>query len=64
MEAALQAMQRGQQAVAYCPTSQLCGGSLVPDPPGAAGCGSSRATEEYGEVTLRLLDFSQVGPAG
>ena len=63
VEAALQAMQRQQEAVAYCPASQLRGGSLVPDPPEAAGT-SGKAAEDYAEVKLQLLDFSQVGALG
>lgn len=62
VEAALQAMPRQGEAVAYCPTSQLRGGSLVPDPPQQEASG--RAAEDYAEVKLQLLDFSQVGTAG
>lgn len=61
VEAALQAMQRQQEAVAYCPTSQLRGGSLVPDPPGQEASTSGRAAEDYAEFKLQLLEFSQVG---
>lgn len=60
VEAALQAMQRQQEAVAYCPTSQLRGGSLVPDPPGQEASSSGRAAEDYAEFKLQLLEFSQV----
>ncbi|KAL4447985.1 hypothetical protein ABPG75_005204 [Micractinium tetrahymenae] len=60
VEAALGAMQRQQEAVVLCPVSQLCGGSLVPDPPGAAGVRTGAAAPDYAEVRLQLLDFSQV----
>lgn len=61
VEAALGAMQRQQEAVLLCPLSQLCGGSLVPDPPDAAAQRSGTAAADYAEVRLQLLDFSQVG---
>lgn len=62
VEAALQAMQRGHEAVVCCPVSQLRGGELLPDPPGSVAEGGSEATAapEYAECTLELLDFSQV----
>ncbi|PSC68182.1 Peptidyl-prolyl cis-trans isomerase PASTICCINO1 [Micractinium conductrix] len=62
VEAALAGMQRQQEAVALCPVDQLCGGGLLPDPPGAAELAArgQGAAPAYAEVWLRLLDFSQV----
>lgn len=60
VEAAVQSMQRQQEALVYCPTSQLCGGKLVPDPPDGGDGGLSAAATCYAEVVLHLLDFSQV----
>ena len=40
-----------------CPTSQLCGGKLLPDPPDAR---EGEAAMDYAEFKLQLLDFSQV----
>jgi hypothetical protein len=59
VEAALQTMQRQQEAVAYCPLDQLCGAQLVPDPPGAAGAATT-AAPAYCEIKLQLVDFAQV----
>jgi hypothetical protein len=53
-------MQREQEAVAYCPTSQLCGGNLVPDPPGSSKATAAAAAPTYAEIKLQLVDFSQV----
>ena len=54
-------MQREQEAVAWCPVRQLCGGKLMPDPPDAAGAAAATgvAAEDYAEFKLQLLDFSQ-----
>lgn len=64
VEAALGAMQRQQEAVLLCPASQLCGGGLVPEPPGAAAPRAGAAAPDYAEVRLQLLDFTQVGGWG
>lgn len=60
MEAALQALHRGQEAVVCCPASQLRGGALLPDPPAAGGEGGGKAAPAYAEFRVQLLDFSQV----
>ncbi len=61
VEAGLGAMQRQQEAVLLCPASQLCGGTLVPDPPNAADARNGVAAPDYAEVRVQLLDFTQVG---
>ena len=57
VDVALQAMQRQQEAVVCCPTSLLCGGQLLPEPPDAP---EGAAHVDYAEFKLQLLDFSQV----
>ena len=57
VDVALQAMQRQQEAVVWCPTSLLCGGELLPDPPDAL---EGAAPMDYAEFKLQLLDFTQV----
>lgn len=65
VEAALTAMQRGQEAVVWCPVDQLRGGVLLPDPPvrpaaGGGGGGAAAPAPDYAEITLQLRDFTQV----
>ncbi|EFN57340.1 hypothetical protein CHLNCDRAFT_142698 [Chlorella variabilis] len=60
VETALSAMQRQQEAVAYCPTSQLYGSKLLPDPPDVADGTAPATAQSYAEIKLHLLDFSQV----